>query len=222
MALFGCTFTNRKVGSRDMGAALRTLLGDGIISGMALSKSGAVLSIAKGYMIACGRIIGNDASLSLSMTQSSGYARVVIKIDLTGTATASTFAQLSTRIDYASTADGFSALVQDDVNDGTHTTYEVALCILKLNSSGIDSVVAKLPAAALAAGSVGYSQLMPGAVTASRLSDGAVGIAQLAPGAVTSEKLAASVRPADVGIRHGTATPTTTTCPSGCVYLKHS
>lgn len=278
MALYGCFFTNRKVASMDFGAAMRTILADGIISGMALTKSGATLNVAKGYMIACGRVIGNDAALALTMTQTSGYARVVIKIDLTETATESTFSQLSTRIDYASTEDGFSALVQDDINDGTHTTYEVALCILKLTSSGIDSAPQKLPdampkignraitaemiallsitAELLANGSVNTDKLAWRCVTGNRialystlyesgdqagqqagiegrninsktitercLDDASVTTRIIAPGNVTAAMLGSDIKPANVGIKHGTATPTTTTCPSGCIYLKHS
>lgn len=222
MALFGCTFTNRKVGSRDMGAAMSALLADGIISGMGLTKNGATLNVAKGYMIACGRVIGNDAALALTMTQSSGYARVVIKIDLTGTATASTFAQLSTRIDYASTADGFSALVQDDVNDGTHTTYEVALCILKLNSSGIDSVVDKLPAAGLPA-----SALTNRSVTNDKIGLQEVKWENIRDAAITGSKIDDdNTYPHNVGIRHGTASTTSAILEaipkSGQIYLKHS
>lgn len=41
-------------------------------------------------------------------------------------------------------------------------------------------------------------------------------------GAVTAPKLGADILPSNVGIYHGTATPTVATLPSGCIYLKHS
>ena len=115
-----------------------------------------------------------------------------------------------------------SALVQDDVNDGTHTTYEVALCILKLNSSGIDSVVDKLPAAGLPA-----SALTNRSVTNDKIGLQEVKWENIRDDAITGSKIDKdNTYPHNVGIRHGTASTTSAFLEaipkSGQIYLKHS
>lgn len=62
----------------------------------------------------------------------------------------------------------------------------------------------------------------PIVVDSDMIENGAVGPDKIAAGAVGAVKLGNDIKPANVGIKHGTATPTTTTCPSGCIYLKHS
>jgi hypothetical protein len=120
------------------------------------------------------------------------------------------------------------AVVTEKIEDKAVTTAKIALRAITEALLAQDSVTrhqikdGEVVRSKIAEGAVGFSQIAPGSVTASRLGDGAVGISQLADGAVTSDKLASSVRPANVGVKHGTATPTTTTCPSGCIYLKHS
>lgn len=59
-------------------------------------------------------------------------------------------------------------------------------------------------------------------VTRERIADEAVNGDKLAPGAVTASKMGSDILPSNVGIRMGTADPTTTTCPRGCIYLKYN
>ena len=161
MALFGVTFENQLLAEMDDGNLQEFLLRDGILRGLGLSYNGSNLTIGSGYLIAAGRLIGNDSALTIAVPASSGYARVVLVIDLTGTATESVFTQLSTRVDSASSVSGFPALVQGDINGGVDTTYEVALAIVATSSSGITGIESRLGAAGL------KPILGEGAVTAS-------------------------------------------------------
>ena len=205
MALFGSTFENQLIAAFDQAAFQHKVLGDGVLRGFGLSFSGSTLTAAAGYLLAAGRVIGNDAALAIPVSGTSGYARVVIKIDLTGAATESAFSQLSTRVDTSGTVDGFSALVQEDINDGVHSVYEVALAVVALGSGGITSVVSQLGATKLPEGSVAADQIVNESIPGSKL---------------------AGILPANVGIKIGTATPTAGTgsnqISEGQIYVKYT
>lgn len=202
MSLYGVTFANQPVAAVDDAIPWRRLLTDGVLQGMALSFSGSTVTIGAGMVIACGRIVGNDAPVSLTVSAASGYARVTLVLDLTGAATETAFSQAQFRVDTASTVEALPALVQQDINDGTSTTYEAALAILALSASGVESV---------------YSSLGPSVVN-------------LAQGNVTPQALAASVNYAAIGlaanqvrpIKMGTEIPTAETLAEGEIYLQYS
>lgn len=149
MALFGVTFENQLLAEMDDGNLQEFLLKDGVIRGLTLSYNGSNLTIAAGYLIAAGRLIGNDSSLTITVPASAGYARIVLIIDLTGTATDSVFTQLSTRVDSEANISDFSALTQGDINGGVDTTYEIALAIVQTSASGITGIESQLGAAGL-------------------------------------------------------------------------
>ena len=149
MALFGVTFENQLLAEMDDGNLQEFLLKDGVIRGLTLSYNGSNLTIAAGYLIAAGRLIGNDSALTIAVPASAGYARIVLIIDLTGTATDSVFTQLSTRVDSESNISDFSALTQGDINGGVDTTYEIALAIVQTSASGIAGIESQLGAAGL-------------------------------------------------------------------------
>ena len=149
MALFGVTFENQLLAEMDDGNLQEFLLKDGVIRGLTLSYNGSNLTIAAGYLIAAGRLIGNDSALTIAVPVSAGYARIVLIIDLTGTATDSVFTQLSTRVDSESNISDFSALTQGDINGGVDTTYEIALAIVQTSASGITGIESQLGAAGL-------------------------------------------------------------------------
>ena len=149
MALFGVTFENQLLAEMDDGNLQEFLLKDGVIRGLTLSYNGSNLTIAAGYLIAAGRLIGNDSALTIAVPASAGYARIVLIIDLTGTATDSVFTQLSTRVDSESNVSDFPALTQGDINGGVDTTYEIALAIVQTSASGITGIESQLGAAGL-------------------------------------------------------------------------
>ena len=149
MALFGVTFANQIVAAADDAIPQHKLFSDGVLAGFTASASGSTLTLAAGLLVACGRIVGNDANLSVNVSATSGVARVTLVLDLTGAATSSSWLQGSIRVDTASTEGGLPALVQEDINDGVHTDYEISLAVLARGGSGISEILSTCPASTL-------------------------------------------------------------------------
>ena len=228
--IHGVNFDNQTVTAKDHGHLFQCVIVDGIMSGCELSFSGTSLVITPGYLLIAGREMKLTANTTVIVSgATTGYARVLITIDLTKAATAEVFEQADFQIQYATTATGFSALNQEDVN-GTGTVYQFALCTLAMGTSGIASIYSRAGSAAvripiitsdmlgaacvvtgkiasnavtngkLATGAVSTEKIADDAVTAEKLADGAVGTAAMASGAVTTDKLAAtSVTAAKLG-----------------------
>lgn len=78
---------------------------------------------------------------SVTVNQTSGYARLKGVIDLTGASTVDTFSQFRVEVDYASSLGGFPALVHNNINGGSGTKYECELAIAKLNAAGVESIL---------------------------------------------------------------------------------
>lgn len=183
MAIFGVTFANQLVSATDDAVVQRRALTDGTLRGFGVTASGSVATIAAGYVLACGRVIGNDADLAVNVSATSGVARLTLVIDLSAAATETTFSQVSIRTDLAASEAALPALVQQDINDGLSTTYEISLAVLSLGAGGITGVVSSLGQSAV---------VLP------------------------------TLLPANVGIKMGTATPTTADISNGQIYLKYA
>lgn len=153
MAIKGITFVNQTVEAEDMGALYANIASDGRVDGALVSISGLNITIAPGYFIGCGRLFRTTSNTTLTSANSSGYARVVVTIDTTAASTQSEFGQVSFGLDYATSSTGFSALTQEDINNGG-TTYQFAFVIATLSGGSISTTTAPLesaiPLAALA------------------------------------------------------------------------
>ena len=113
----GVTFAQQRVTPIDDAIIRRAILPDGILTGCRLSYSGSTLTMAAGQMVICGRQIRHAASQNWAVVgATSGYARLLLTIDLTRTATKEVFDQVVDTIEYASSLDGFLALEQADIN----------------------------------------------------------------------------------------------------------
>lgn len=142
----GVTFPNQKVTPAYDAVIRRTLLDDGILTGCALTYSGSTLTMAAGQLMLCGRQIIHPSSQNWAVTEATtGYARLVLTIDLTRTSTKDTFDQVLDDIQYASAVDGFTALVQSDIN-AAGSKYQVAVCVVSLGPGGITGIVSQLDA----------------------------------------------------------------------------
>lgn len=146
MSIKGVTFDNQSPTAKDHGALFAGILTDGIIQGCAITYSGTNITIATGYYIVKGRLCKVSAAETRVLTGTSGYARIIAAVDLSGTATEDAFSQATISIDYASTLSGFSALTQNDVN-WTGTLYQFELAVLTLGSSGATGISRKAPQA---------------------------------------------------------------------------
>lgn len=133
----GVTFPWQEVTPSDDAIVRRAVLHDRRLSGCGLNYSGSTLSMAAGVLIVCGRLFRHTAKQTWSVTGAkSGYARLLLTIDVTKASTEDVFEQISIDLEYSSAVDGFSVLRQDDIN-GSGTIYQTPICVVSLNSSGI-------------------------------------------------------------------------------------
>lgn len=140
----GVTFANQHLAPADDAAVRRAILTDGILTGCDFSFSGASLTMAPGYLILCGRQINHTESQSWDMSgETSGFARLLLTIDLSRTATEAEFDQVVDSIEYADTVEAFPPLVQEDIN-ASGTRYQVAASVVSLTAGGISGIVAQL------------------------------------------------------------------------------
>lgn len=229
-SIHGINFDNQTVTAKDHGHLFHCIIVDGIMSGCELSFSGTSLVISPGYLLIGGREMKLTANTTVIVNgATTGFARVLVTIDLTKAATADTFEQADFQIQYANAATGFPALNQEDINS-TGTTYQFELCTLALGASGIASIYSSAGSAAvripiitsdllgascvitgkiasnavtngkLATGAVSTDKLADDSVTAAKIADSAVGSAALESGSVIADKLgASSVTAAKIG-----------------------
>lgn len=143
----GVTFAKQNVTPADDGLIRRALLSDGILTGCNFSYSGYTLSMRAGALIVCGRQIRHPSAQNWAVVGAkSGYARLVLDIDLTKSSTKDLFEQVSTTLEYATDEDGFTELTQEDLNvSGSH--YQIVLCVVSLGDAGITGIVSQLDAA---------------------------------------------------------------------------
>lgn len=143
----GVTFAKQKVTPIDSAIVQRSLLDDGILTGCDLSYAGFTVTMAGGQLLAAGRQLRHSGSESWSVADaSSGYARIVLTLDLSRSSTPEAFDQAQISVQYAASASGFPALVQEDINEAG-TRYQVALAVVTLSSGGVTGIAERLPVA---------------------------------------------------------------------------
>ena len=140
----GVTFPYQKVAPANDAVIRRAIFDDGILTGCDLSYSGSTLTMTAGQLMICGRQIIHPSSQNWAVTEAtSGYARLVLTIDVTRTSTKDTFDQVVDEIQYATDANGFADLTTADIN-ATGTRYQVAVCLVSLGPGGITGIASKL------------------------------------------------------------------------------
>lgn len=139
--LSGQTFENRFVTPAGDGAVFEALVADGISTGCAINYTGTTLKIAAGKMVFAGRVVIVPSATDIPCTgASSGYARVVLTIDLSKTATETTFEQVALDVQYATSINGFPSLTKEAINNGG-TVYKAEVCVVSLAAAGITGIV---------------------------------------------------------------------------------
>lgn len=146
----GIFFDLRTLRAVDLGAIFGKIIGDGKVRGCTLSYSGANLTIAKGHMVAKGRLIAfdNAETIASETTAANGYGRLKLSIDLSQAASGTSFAQALFSWDYADT-NSFAALTQNDINDGTNTAYQVEICRVSFYNGTISGIVSQIGGSAV-------------------------------------------------------------------------
>ena len=139
--LSGSTFAEQHVTPADDGAAFASALSDGILTGCAITSVGSTLKIEAGKILACGRVARIAAAQNIPVTgATSGYARLLLTVDLSKTSTSTTFEQVALDIETANAVGSFPALVQDDINNGG-TKYQIVVCVMSLSAAGISAIL---------------------------------------------------------------------------------
>ena len=145
--IHGINFDNQVVSAKDHGRMFQCLLTDGILTGCTMSYSGKNVTIGTGYLLVAGREMKLTSTATVSVAgATTGYARVVVTLDLSKEASTTNFEQANFSVSYASTATGFPALAKDDVNN-TGTKYEFEMCTVRLTTTGVSGFYRRASAA---------------------------------------------------------------------------
>lgn len=145
----GVTFAKQSVSPSDDAIIRANVLTDGVLQGCEISYSGSTLTMAPGQMLVAGRQIRHPAAQNWAIVDAtSGYARLVLTIDLTRTATKDSFDQVVDSIEYSLSPDGFAELEQGAINDAG-TRYQIVICVVALGVGGISGVVSQVSECAL-------------------------------------------------------------------------
>lgn len=152
----GVTFAQQKVLPSDDAIIRRNILSDGVLYGCQLSYSGSTLTMGAGQLLICGRQIRHPSAQNWAVADAtSGFARLVLTVDLTRTASKEVFEQVVDSIEYATSQDGFPALNQSDVNT-TGSVYQVAACVVSLGTGGITGIVSQLGPCEVSGGGLNF------------------------------------------------------------------
>lgn len=141
----GVTFADQNVTPSDDGQLHRAMLPDGILSGCTFYTSGTTLTMGVGSLLLCGRQVRHAAEQSWNINgATSGFARLVLTVDLSRSATENIFDQVNDSIEYAASLTGFPELETADINTAG-VRYQVAVCTVPLSSGGISGFIQNLP-----------------------------------------------------------------------------
>jgi len=137
----GVTFVDQPVTPSDDALIHRAMLPDGILAGCSFSHSGNTLTMDTGTLLICGRQVRHVSAQNWTIDGAKdGFARLVITVDVTRTATKDSFDQVVPSIEYAADINGFTPLEAGDIN-ASGIRYQMAACVVSLGSSGITGIV---------------------------------------------------------------------------------
>ena len=142
MALRKVTFNDSPVRAADHGALFAGIIADGIINGCNISVSNGVASIGAGYFVVAGRLIENNADLTINLTNQGGnIVQVVLALDLSDDD-----ATLTSMIDVRGKSDinQLDPLTKTNINDGVHTDYEFEIAVFNVSNN---EVIRQMPVA---------------------------------------------------------------------------
>lgn len=140
-ALNGVNFEAQEFTPSSDCAIWRRCVHDGILQGMAITVAGSGIKVAPGWIMAGGKELQLPTAITVPATeQLSGFARLVVNVDLSRTATEQSFQQGWIEIEYANSRNAFSSLVKGNLA-GSGTVYQMVLCVVSLGSAGITGIV---------------------------------------------------------------------------------
>ena len=148
MAITGITFENQVPTAKGLRGAFKSALSDGIVGGCAITYSGLNVTIGSGLINIAGGIFQISGTEIISVSGSSAFARIKAKIDMSRASTVSEFSRVTFEADSASSANGFTELVKEDINTGSGTIYEAEICVVSIANGSISGIVRTASASA--------------------------------------------------------------------------
>ena len=157
MAITGITFENQVPTAKGLRGGFKSALSDGIVGGCAITYSGLNVTIGSGLINIAGGIFQISGTEIISVSGSSAFVRIKAKIDMSRASTVSEFSRVTFEADSASSANGFTELVQEDINTGTGTIYEAEICVVAIANGAISGIVRSAKSAA----KIQYGDVLP-------------------------------------------------------------
>lgn len=136
----GVTFPEQVKSPVDEAVVQRVMLPDCVIDGCSLGFSGTTLTMEAGYLLICGRVVRHSSPQSWSISKAkTGFARLVLTVDLTRVSTENSFDQVNDSIEYSTRVTDFESLDQTNINNNG-TLYQFEVCVVSLGSNGITKI----------------------------------------------------------------------------------
>ena len=136
----GYVFSNQLASNEVDSMVFRKMLdyNDGVLNGMTLSNTTTTITVGAGNIMVAGRPIGVIGSETVTAGTDTAYCKLVVEIDLSQTATVSTFEQVTFKIIKSTTS--YPEVTQEDMDNGGNV-YQVALAQFRTTSNGITDFV---------------------------------------------------------------------------------
>ena len=142
-------FEKRTRSAEQDGGAYQAFADDGVLRGCTISSTADTVTIAKGVMMVCGRIINFDSAETVAVNNQiqNGFGQLKMVINLNEPASESNLNQLYFDWAFSSTESGFAVLQKDDINLGGKI-YEYELGIATIQNLKVASFKRTAPIAA--------------------------------------------------------------------------
>lgn len=131
----GVTFDMQSPTAKNHGALFAGLLTDGILNGCEITSAGKACYIGPGYIMIAGRLVQVSSTETVNIAATSGYANIVLNVDLSQEATRQSFGQAYFSVVNSDSATD-PALTQNDVNDNG-LLYQILIAKYAANSNSI-------------------------------------------------------------------------------------
>jgi len=141
----GYVFSNQ-LASNDIDSMIfRKMLdyNDGILNGFEISNTNTIITIGQGNFLIAGRPVGIIGSETVTATTDIAYCKLVLEIDLSRTATPTTFEQAQFKIIKSTTS--YPEVTQEDMDNGGQI-YQVELARFRTTANGITEFTVTAPA----------------------------------------------------------------------------
>lgn len=160
MSIRGSNFENQHPFASDHALVWERCMPDGLLYGVDMSFTSTLFTLGPGFMLVAGRMFEITAAESISISPGSGYARVYVAIDTGGTATETSFDQVSFGVDYAANLDSFAELTQGEINiNQGAAVYQAEVAVLAINSSGVTAIERQMELVSPGAGTGAFAAI---------------------------------------------------------------